>query len=70
MTTIVNTPPTVSAPTQENNNSILPIFLVILLIAFIIFLYYALGALRSGISNTKPNVQVPSKIDVNVNKGQ
>ncbi len=64
MATIINTQP---APQKEDENaSITPIIVILLFVVFIIFLYYFFGTLKSGFS--APNIQVPSKIDVNINK--
>lgn len=64
MATIINTQPT---PQKEDESaSITPLIIILLLVVLIIFIYYFFGTLKSGFS--APNVQVPSKIDVNINK--
>lgn len=65
MATIVNTP----AASEPSSNSGMGFLLgVILLIVFMFLLfYYGLPALRSSAS---PQINVPGKIDVNVNNPQ
>ena len=58
MATIVNNP-----PARSNNNGAL-IAIIMLLILAVLFFYYGLPAIRSY---SAPQVNVPGKIDVNVN---
>lgn len=64
MTTIVNSP-------QPANNSGGPVGIIIALIVLVVLLYlgfvYGLPALRQMKSGT-PQINVPSQIDVNINK--
>lgn len=41
--------------------------ILLVVVAFLLF-YYGLPALRSGFGNTNPQINVPGKVDVNVNK--
>lgn len=64
MATIVNTP---SAERSEGPSS--AIMLLIVLILGILFVYYALPLIRQGTATPQaPSVNVPGKIDVNVNQ--
>lgn len=68
MTTIVNAPQPAPVTNEDNRNSLVPLFIVVMLVVLIIFFYFVLGALRSGVKTVQTGVQIPSKIDVNVNK--
>lgn len=66
MATIVNTP----AATERDTSSWGGLMAVVLIIAFIVLmLYYGLPALRSAGTGygTTPQINVPGKVDVNVN---
>lgn len=52
---------------SEGGNSGLILAVILVLLALFLFFYYGLPALRSAGS---PQVNVPGKVDVNVNKGQ
>lgn len=66
MTTIVNTPPT---NTDNSNSSMFGLVAVALIVgAILLFMYFLLPVLRRGVST--PSVNVPDKIDVNVNTPQ
>jgi len=71
MATIINNP---GGTTDANNGTPAGMgFLlgIILLIVFLVFLfYYGIPALSRGIRSTAPQVNVPGKIDVNVNTPQ
>jgi hypothetical protein len=68
MATIVNTP----AQTSDTGNGTGFLLGVILLLAFIVlFLFYGLPLLTQSLSSVSgPQVNVPGKIDVNVNNPQ
>ncbi len=74
MATIVNTSPASSAPAQSDTSGATGLVLGILLIAVLAVLFYAYGLplMRAGMSSTSPNVQmnVPDKINVDVNQGK
>lgn len=63
MTTIVNTP---AAPVEQSDSSMGMIFgFTVLAAVVVIFFVYGLPAIRSIGS---PQINIPSKIDVNVNQ--
>lgn len=65
MATIVNTAP---ATTESDSASWAGLMAVVLIIAFLILmLYYGLPALRSA-GSTAPQLNVPDKVDVNINQ--
>ncbi len=66
MATIVNTTPTTSGETGSSGMGFLLGVIVLVLFAFVFFVYglpYISGAVRSTQS---PQIQVPDKVDVNV----
>lgn len=64
MATIVNQPP---AQTNTNNGGYGFLLGIILLIAFVLLVfYYGLPYLRGSANTAAPQVNVPGKIDVNV----
>ena len=67
MATIVNNP-----PAQDNSSgpmSMIIILVVLLVLGYLAFVY-GLPALRQMQGGTNINVQIPDKVDVNVNQGQ
>lgn len=66
MATIVNTP----AASEGNSSSVGTVLAVILVLAFIGFMfYYGLPMMQNAGGGTQaPQIQVPDKIDVNVNQ--
>jgi hypothetical protein len=67
MATIVNNPP---ANTDRRSGSGFLFGIILLIIAVILFVYYGLPALGNagGQGTAAPQVNVPGKIDVNVNQ--
>lgn len=65
MATIVNNP----APSGENNGGMGFIVgaLILLLIVFLFF-YYGLPAMRGAVTPGSSQINVPGKVDVNINK--
>ncbi len=63
MATIINTP---APESHEESSSVAPVAIAIIIVFFVIFLYYIMTNVKSGFNI--PNVQIPSKIDVNINK--
>ncbi len=64
MVTVVNNP---QPTTEGGDNGMGALFAALMiLIVVIVFIYFGLPALRS--SNISPQINVPNKIDVNVNK--
>lgn len=70
MATIINTPgqTTTEDPTSSALGIVLAIIILLVLAAFVF--YYGPGLVRGVFNPTTPQVNVPGKIDVNVNKGQ
>ncbi len=61
---------TTAAPAAESSDSGMGFLMGVILLVVVLFLlfYYGLPALRSGTSQmTTPQVNVPGKVDVNVN---
>lgn len=63
MTTVVNNP----APSNESNGMGFMVGVVLLVIFGIAFFYWGIPALRSVNQQQVPQINVPDKIDVNVN---
>ena len=63
MTTVVNTP----APSDSGNGIGLILGIALILFLGFLFFVYGLPMMRSRVA---PQVNVPDKIDVNVNQGQ
>lgn len=65
MATVINTP----QPAQTSNNG-MGFFLgvLLLIIGVVIFFIYGIPYLQSTVSG--PQVNVPSEVDINVNKGE
>lgn len=56
--------------TSNNNSSLgLIIGIILLVVVVLFFLYIIRSGFLNGIGTNLPSVQVPSKIDVNINKG-
>lgn len=70
MTTIVNSP----APTTESGGNSFLIGIVLLIGFIIVFLYFGLPAIRRmgpiQVNVPAPQVNMPDKINVNVNQGK
>ena len=68
MATVINNPTPTQAPTpverSDNGNGFL-VGVILLIIAAIAFFYYGLPYLSAGM-NQAPQVNVPDKVDVNV----
>ena len=64
MTTIVNTP---AGANESNGGTGVIIGILILIVIGFLFFYYGLPAIRSVQLGT-PQINVPAKIDVNVNQ--
>lgn len=65
MTTIVNTPP---AQKESGGGIGMIIGLIILVAVVYVFFIYGLPAIRNAQWGTTPQVNIPSKIDVNINQ--
>ncbi len=66
MTTIVNNPP----PSKESGGGMgLIVGLVVFVIAAYLLVVYGIPAVRQ-MQTGSPQINVPSKIDVNINKGE
>lgn len=67
MATIVNNPP---AESNGNNGSGFLLGIIVLIVVVILFIFYGLPYLGNGGGNAAqaPQINVPGKIDVNVNK--
>jgi len=63
MTTIVNNP----APASDNGSSGLIIGIFVLIVLGLLFFYFGLPAIRR-MGSIQPQINIPSKIDVNVNQ--
>ena len=71
MATIINTgQPAVTQDDSTNSSLGLVLAVVILLILAAVVFYYGPGFVRGITNQTAPQINVPGKIDVNVNKGQ
>lgn len=64
MTTVIN-----PAPANQDSGMGFMVGMILLIVVVALFILYGLPALRQGISGTAPQINVPSKIDVNLNKG-
>ncbi len=71
MTTIVNSP----TPSDTGGNSMGVVVAVVVLVVLLAFLFWGLPAWRGAPSNNggtdtgnQPTINVPDKVDVNVNK--
>lgn len=65
MATIVNNP---AAGESGSNGSGFLIGVIVLIIAVVVLLFYGLPYLRGSMGSSMPQVNVPGKIDVNVNQ--
>lgn len=64
MTTIINTPP---APKESGGNMGIIIGLIVLIVLAYLFFVYGLPAILQMQSGT-PQINIPGKIDVNINQ--
>lgn len=69
MATIVNNPPVQQQPVEraDNGNGFL-LAVILIILAIVAFMYYGMPYLSSGFGGTQVNV--PDKIDVNVQQQQ
>lgn len=67
MATIVNTP-----PAQSSNSNGFLLGVILLVILAVLFLYWGLPALRAGVGTVGggTSVNIPDKVDVNVQHSQ
>jgi len=67
MSTVINNP-----PASDSNGSGMGFLVGIILIVVVVFLffYYGLPVLRGALVGSAPQVNVPDKIDVNVNQNK
>jgi hypothetical protein len=63
MTTIINSP-----PSSDSNVSSVFIGVFVLVVLGMIFFYYGLPAIRQIGQSNSPQINVPEKIDVNINQ--
>lgn len=68
MTTVINNPP----PRDSDSDGGLGILLaaIILIATFLLFLIYGLPLLRLSEENITPQINVPEKIEININQGE
>lgn len=68
MATIINTP---AAPAESGSNGMGFLFGILILILFVVFLFiFGAPYLRRMTSSSAPQINVPDKVDVNVNTPQ
>ena len=67
-TTIVNPPPTPNEPPGNGMGFLLGVIILIVFVVLLIF--YGLPYLQKGISSSVPQINVPGKINVNVQQGK
>ena len=66
MTVVVNNQPPIINNPQNNEDYIGLLLFIFAFIVFMVFLFYGLPVIRQALY--APKVNIPSKIDINVNK--
>lgn len=71
MTTIVNNPPAAATSSDNGGNPMGMILgFVALLVLALVFFAYVLPMLQNARNSSTPQINVPDKIDINVNQPQ
>lgn len=69
MATIINTQPATTEDTTSSSFGLVLAVILLLILAAVVF-YYGPGFVRGITNQTQPQINVPGKIDVNVNGGK